>query len=156
MTDFCEPSVLTSSPEHAQAQQVSFFGRPDDVLKDPRLTPDQKRCLLASWASDANAVPYLPSLRQLPDGSIVRVDEILDALKALDGSVEVGPSRPGHALQGRQTIKRRLPSRSRLWKRYGRWPWDDGDDPPPCPAFAALRPRGGSGAGAAEPDLAPA
>jgi hypothetical protein len=152
MTDFREPFVLTSSPAHAQ--QVSFFGRPDDVLKDRRLTPDQKRCLLASWASDANAVPHLPALRQLPDGSIVRVDEILDALKALDGAAEAGPRKAGHSLNWGQSIQRRLKARPRVWKRYGRWPWDDDDDPPPCPAFAALRPREGGGAGAVEPELA--
>jgi len=149
MTDFYALSATTSPMDDAEA----IFGSPDDVLMDTGLTTSEKRCLLASWASDANAVPHLPSLRQLPDGSIVLIDEILHALKALDASVDADPARPRFTLPWRQAFKRRRGSRPRYWTRHGRWPPDD-DDPPPCPAFAALRPKGGGGAGAAEPDLA--
>jgi hypothetical protein len=154
MTDFYSLSAATSPMDHADTEQA-ILGSPDDVLMDSRLTTGEKRCLLASLASDANAVPHLPSLRQLPDGSIVRVDEILHALKALDAAVDADHAKPRFILPLGQAFKRRWRSRPRHWTRHGRWPPDD-DDPPPCPAFAALRPKGGGGAGAAEPDLASA
>jgi len=153
MTDVHTVSEFINPLEHCQAEQA-IFGFPIDVLKDERLTVNEKRRLLASWASDANAVPHLPALRQLPDGSIVRVEEILSALKALDAAEE-NPVRLRRTLPWAQRFGRGRKARPRHWTPYRRWPWDD-DDPPPCPAFAALRPRGGSGAAAAEPDLVPA
>jgi hypothetical protein len=69
-----------------------IFQRPDEVLADPRMSTDEKRALLASWASDARGVPGLPSMRQLEDGSLVDVDEILHALKALDASDDADAS----------------------------------------------------------------
>jgi len=47
---------------------------PGDVLKHPRMTLDEKRALLASWASDAHAVENRPTLRKLDNGKIVPVD----------------------------------------------------------------------------------
>jgi hypothetical protein len=38
------------------------------VLKDPDLTLNEKRAILASWASDACAVEAAPALRRAPDG----------------------------------------------------------------------------------------
>lgn len=35
-----------------------------ELLVDARLSDDDKRALLASWASDANAVPHLPTHRE--------------------------------------------------------------------------------------------
>ena len=61
------------------------FAHPRDVLCDPDLTLNEKRAILASWASDACAVEANPALRR-PHGSrqAVTVDEILDALRGLD------------------------------------------------------------------------
>jgi hypothetical protein len=126
------------------------LGGPDDVLDDPRLTRDEKRAVLASWASDANAVPHLPSLRQLPDGSIVRVHDILRALKALDGGAETVPARCNLTLLWQRPRPRKLAPRR--WSRYPNRP-DDDDDPPPAPAFAAVRPREGGGGAFACPEL---
>lgn len=121
----------------------TLSGHPDDILDDPGLTTQQKRALLASWASDANAVPHLPALRQLPDGSILKVEDILRALKALDGR-ESGPQTQADPA-------------SFLWRPSKRWrrPWlrgiwrkndgPDDDDPPPAPSFAMVRPKGGDG-----------
>ena len=62
---------------------------PGDVLKHPRMTLDEKRALLASWASEAHAVENRPTLRKLDNGKIVPVDDILRCLKALN---QVGPA----------------------------------------------------------------
>jgi len=39
------------------------FGHPSDVVNDPDLTLNEKRAILASWASDACAVEAAPGLR---------------------------------------------------------------------------------------------
>jgi hypothetical protein len=61
------------------------FLHPTDVLKDPHLSADEKREVLASWASDASAVQDEPHLRWLL-GTVepVRLDEVLEALHRLD------------------------------------------------------------------------
>jgi hypothetical protein len=127
---------------------VQIFGHPDDVLSDHRLSLPEKRALLASWASDANAVPGLPTLRKLPNGSIVAVAAILTALKRLDegGSRSVYGS-SARSRRGSLTIGPFEWLRSR-----GKGP-DDDDDPPPCPAMAARPPRSGSGGAVAAVDL---
>ena len=63
------------------------FKSPAAVLKDPDLTLNEKRAILASWASDACAIEAAPDLRAPPSGRIVRFDEIMDALRALDEEV---------------------------------------------------------------------
>ena len=61
------------------------FSGPRDVVDDLNLTLDEKRAILASWASDACAVEAAPALRRAPGaGQIVTVDEILEALCLLD------------------------------------------------------------------------
>jgi len=63
-----------------------LFSDPQDVLAHPALDTSDKRAILASWASDACAVENLPNWRRLPEiGALVALDEILDALQALDG-----------------------------------------------------------------------
>ena len=61
-----------------------IFERPADVFKDPDLSLNEKRAILASWASDACAVEALPALRKNPYGRVVSFDDIMDALRALD------------------------------------------------------------------------
>ena len=61
------------------------FDRPADVVKDPDLTLDEKRAILASWASDACALDAVPILRQAPGARHpVHFDEIMEALRTLD------------------------------------------------------------------------
>ena len=60
------------------------FCHPSEVVNDPDLTLNEKRAILASWASDACAVEAAPELRSAPHGSTVRFDDILDALRTLD------------------------------------------------------------------------
>ncbi|WP_376766650.1 MULTISPECIES: hypothetical protein [Rhizobium] len=50
-----------------------------------RLSKDENRAILASWASDLHAVESLPELRHPPGvRHPVRYRDILDALKKLD------------------------------------------------------------------------
>jgi len=60
------------------------FRHPREVAADPDLTVNEKRAILASWASDACAVEASPELRQPDGGPLVHFDDILDALKSLD------------------------------------------------------------------------
>src|SRR3954471_3292783 len=120
---------------------------PRDLVRDPSMTLEEKRSLLASWASDARAVPNHPALRRLDDGRLVTIDDVLDALKALDRlqpcSVHFEERRTTSIRPGHWS---RL---ARLWRRSH--DDDDDDDPPPAPA--SIRPNqpvsGGSLAAAA-------
>ncbi len=60
------------------------FAHPMDVVRDTDLTVNEKRAILASWASDACAVEAAPELRATASGAIVRWDDIMDALRMLD------------------------------------------------------------------------
>jgi hypothetical protein len=86
------------------------FERPADVVDDPDLSLNEKRAILASWASDACAVEAVPSLRQRPGGKHpVSFDEVMDALRALDklARPEVGA---GASTAWRRGLRRRDPS----------------------------------------------
>jgi hypothetical protein len=156
MTEYSHHHRLIERTDDDLDLALTVLGHPSDVVDNPRLSRQQKRAVLASWASDANAVPRVPTLRQLPDGSIVKVDEILDALKALDGLVDPA-SWPGHRGKPWQRRFKRDNTGwiARKWFKSGRGP-DDDDDPPPCPALAAIRPKGGGGPAFAEPESAAA
>ena len=60
------------------------FAHPMDVVGDPDLTLNEKRAILASWASDACSVEATPELRFTTKGGLVRWDDIMDALRTLD------------------------------------------------------------------------
>jgi hypothetical protein len=58
---------------------------PSQVVNDPNLTLNEKRAILASWASDACAIEAAPSLRRAPGSkSPVRFDDVMEALVGLD------------------------------------------------------------------------
>lgn len=77
---------------------VSHYDSPDDVLKDARLSTDEKRLILSSWASDIYAVESHPSLREVPGiPHRLRLDDILAALKQLDDDTD--PPRGGLAMR---------------------------------------------------------
>ena len=62
-----------------------MFSHPAEVIRHAGLTREEKRAILASWASDACAVEAAPALRRLPGASEpVWVDDVLAALRALD------------------------------------------------------------------------
>ncbi len=61
------------------------FENPADVVKDPHLTPRDKREILSSWASDASAVQDQPCLRWLlGTAEPVPLDDVRAALARLD------------------------------------------------------------------------
>ena len=70
----------------------SVYDHPRDVVTDATLSTSEKRAILASWASDAAAVASNPALRELPGSRrLVSVDEVLEALSALDKPSPKGP-----------------------------------------------------------------
>ena len=69
------------------------FAHPMDVVRDPDLTLNEKRAILASWASDACALEAAPYLRVTNSGRVVRWDDIMDALRTLDREAD-GYGRP--------------------------------------------------------------
>jgi hypothetical protein len=85
---------------------VSHYGSPHDVLNDAKLSTDEKRMILSSWASDMYVVESHPALREVPGiPHRLRLDDILAALKQLDCEDDP-PPRGGLAM--------RLPRFSRL------------------------------------------
>lgn len=61
------------------------YQRPRDVLKDPALGLDDKRAVIASWASDASAVKEEPAKRWLlGTPAPVPLTEVREALQALE------------------------------------------------------------------------
>jgi hypothetical protein len=61
------------------------YGHPREVVADTDLTLNEKRAILSAWASDACAVETAPDLRQQGNGPPVSFDDIMEALKTLDG-----------------------------------------------------------------------
>lgn len=111
----------------------------------------ERRARLAAWLSDANAVPGAPALRRIADGAVAAVDDLMAALRRLDGA-EGEPPADGQTRTGASRIfGHRRPRRPGaplrvILKRHRR---DDDDDPPPCPATAALPARAAEAAAAA-------
>jgi hypothetical protein len=70
----------------------SVYDHPRDVVADPTISTGEKRAILASWASDAAAVVSNPAFRELPGSQrMVTIDEVLEALSALDPSPKGPP-----------------------------------------------------------------
>jgi hypothetical protein len=78
---------------------ASAFAHPMDVVREPDLTLNEKRAMLASWASDACAIEAASALRASASGRPVRWDEIMDALRILDEVTREKDSRSDRALQ---------------------------------------------------------
>ena len=83
------------------------FRHPRDVITAEELSKEEKRAILASWASDIFAIEAAPALRIVPGTDVaVSYDEILDALKSLDitDPTLVGQDLPvGFVVDGRST-----------------------------------------------------
>ena len=85
------------------------FGHPTQVVNDPDLTLNEKRAILASWASDACAVEAAPDLRSNARGAPVRFDDIMEALRTLDRQANGGRYR--RVLHHRRGLLRPEPTR---------------------------------------------
>jgi hypothetical protein len=69
----------------------TVFDHPRDVVAHSTLSSAEKRAVLSSWASDASAIASRPALHvQVGLKAPVTIDEILEALRELDG----GPRHP--------------------------------------------------------------
>ncbi len=86
-------SVRNSISEEATAavsaahllHPARHFDHPRDVLAADDIGKDEKRAILASWASDIFAIESIPALRLYPGtDKAVSYDEIIEALKTLD------------------------------------------------------------------------
>ncbi len=82
------PSIAPECPDPSIGcllHPARHFSHPEDVLRDDTLDVQEKRAILASWASDACAVESMPALRKLPNAEEpVAFDAVMDALRQLD------------------------------------------------------------------------
>jgi hypothetical protein len=88
------------------------FQYPHQVLSDQYLSLEEKRAILAAWASDVHAVESFPTLRHLPGTPFpVTFSSIMDARIALDKMSGVNdddpPSRPivGNRLRSHEPLR---------------------------------------------------
>lgn len=78
-------AAAVSNGPNVLASHWSPFRRPMDVVKDPALSVDDKRTILAAWASDFYAIDSKPALRHVPGTpEPVSIDEVRSALGELD------------------------------------------------------------------------
>jgi hypothetical protein len=84
------------------------FSHPADVVNDPDLTLNEKRAILASWASDACAIESVPALRCAPikGGGPVAFDDVMDALRGLDACAAETSSRYRRVVRRRRILGR--------------------------------------------------
>jgi hypothetical protein len=140
-------NVERNSLSHSEIHQVlpmafPLLTAPEDVVCDASLTLAEKRSILASWASDSRAVTDDPTLRRLDNGAVVRVGDVLRALRSLDDAES--RDGPHNTINFSRSFSRRKYSGFTRWlrelPRHRRS--DDDDDPPPCPVIARLPPGG--------------
>ena len=88
------------------------FEHPSHVIDDTDLTLNEKRAILASWASDACALEAAPHLRCAPRGKRpVLFDDVMEALRTLDKQVnDKDSARYRRALRRSRLEHRRRPS----------------------------------------------
>ena len=92
------------------------FEHPSNVVNDPDLTLNEKRAILASWASDACALEAAPHLRCAPGGKQpVLFDDVMEALRTLDKEANEKDSARYRRVLRRSRIEHRMrpPSRER-------------------------------------------
>jgi hypothetical protein len=104
------------APWEALVEPDRIFAHPQDVLTAPDLTREEKRAILASWASDVWAVESAPGLRHCPGlpGCRVSLDAVLAALKTLDPGPAPAPEpRCRPAPRAFRWLSQGLPKRAR-------------------------------------------
>lgn len=94
------------------------FAHPNDVVAARDLSREEKRSLLASWASDVRAIESAPGLRQCPGlpGRCVPVEAVLEALRSLDPEAAGDPcGQPEPANRARKAgVRWPVPKLSRM------------------------------------------
>jgi hypothetical protein len=116
----------------------NLFSHPDEVLHHPTMHRDDKKALLASWASDSRSVENAPGLRQLDSGALVEIDDIIRALRAID---EQKPAFTWHSAPRVPYSARRPFRQLAKWRSRSRRTGSDDDGPPPSgPAAATIFP----------------
>jgi len=89
------------------------FEHPSHVVNDPDLTLNEKRAILASWASDACAPEAAPHLRCAPGGKQpVLFDDVMEALRTLDKQVNEKDSARYRRVLRRSRFENRSPPSS--------------------------------------------
>jgi hypothetical protein len=117
-------SISNSIPENAPAaisaahllHPAKHFDHPRDVLAADGIGDEEKRAILASWASDIFAVESIPALRLYPGtDKAVSYDEIIEALKTLDkGDARTGVHGSPASFNARRATHRSRPQMRRL------------------------------------------
>jgi hypothetical protein len=115
------PSSLRAESPHFDLDDLLHparaFAHPREVVADTDLTLNEKRAILASWASDACAVEAAPALRCAPGSERpVSVDAILEALRDLD---KLAADADGSAWLRRETRRRSIEGFRSLRHRTG-------------------------------------
>src|SRR5215210_27688 len=121
--DFIPPIWTGRSDLDALLHPAQAYDHPDDVANDPDLSLNEKRAILASWASDACAVEAAPALRCAPGGKrVVSFDEVMEALRGLDQDAQeqwADAERPRRSRPRRRTALRRRPTGDSGNDRHG-------------------------------------
>lgn len=110
---------------------------PDTGVLTSAMPKAEARALLASWISDARAVEDAPTLRRLDSGQLVKVSDILQALKALDDKPPANRD-ARHPVNPHKPFARRQTAASRRFSGTVRRSHPGDDDPPPGPANLAV------------------
>jgi len=77
--------------DRALVDPAAFFADPEEIVMHPNLSFDKKRELLHRWAFDAYRLEVIGAEMPRPDRS--RLDEVIDALIALEEAAVTGPAR---------------------------------------------------------------
>jgi hypothetical protein len=104
----------------ALVEPSRVFAHPRDVVAAPDLSREEKRAILASWASDARAVESAPGLRHCP-GLVERhvpVDAVLHALRSLDQEPEETFETGQPAVPNRKCIRWLTPRLRRIGRQW--------------------------------------
>ena len=93
---------------------TSHFEHPGDVLRAVHLSQQEKRAILASWASDQYAVESIPALRHYPGSSgAVTLADVMAAIKSLDAEESQEFTTPSSDRPDQRLDLRCLPLRRR-------------------------------------------
>ena len=121
--DTLDNSVITPPAEGIVVSHLlhpsAHFDHPRNVLAAANLSEQEKRAILASWASDQYSVESIPALRHYPGSSCaVTLADVLAALKSLDAAPGEELKTPPDNRSGRRLDLRCLvPMRRRVRKK---------------------------------------